>query len=88
MRREIIVSALRTFPRMIAIALCMTAVVGCGSPAQTACKLIDVAHHACAVIEFRDEAGQVRRVEVTRDELVGTAMRAEARRHATDGGAP
>ena len=57
--------------RFLTPALCLAGALGaagCGHGA-TACKVVDAAHEACAVIKYLGPDGEVRQVRVTQEEL-------------------
>lgn len=71
-------------------AITLFALAAC-SQVNAACKVIDAAEAACAIIEYKDPAtGEKKSVRVSREDLVGVAKLAELRKVTVlgDGGAP
>lgn len=60
--------------------------VACGYGAK-ACKIIDVAHSACTIVQYLAPDGSVREVQVSPDELAAFGTALEAKRAQPDGGA-
>ena len=59
----------------------------CGHGA-TACKVIDAANEACAVIRYLGPDGKVYSVQVSNEELASFGQRTAAKRAGSDAGAP